>query len=263
MSEVKVRANALLQEAAGSSIERIAAALREVGLTGYAADALCALVRVADATAGDLVAKTGIPDSKIYYALNELIEKGLVEVQAGKPKTYRAVPPEQARARLEAMLEAKHERERDAVARAAALLEPIQAAASSPTTDLAFIVKGERNVLARARAMVESARREVLLLSSDAAFVRKLGDALAKAGRMGRTLRLAVPEDTLDEALARKAEVRPIVCSCRIVVADGQQMLTVGETGDGSLYAITSTDETLVRLGLEYWDSPSCAVGTP
>src|SRR2546425_900193 len=92
MSEVKARANALLQETLGPSAERIRSTLRDFGFSGCAADAFCALVRISDATAGDLVVKTGIPDSKIYYALDELAEKGLVEVQEGKPKTYRVLP---------------------------------------------------------------------------------------------------------------------------------------------------------------------------
>jgi hypothetical protein len=29
---------------------------------------------------------------------------------------------------------------------------------------------------------------------------------------------------------------------------------------DGDAYAITSTDPTLVRLGLDYWESPRCCV---
>lgn len=258
MSEVNARANVLLEEASVPSIEQIAATLREVGLSGYAADTLCALVRLPQATARDLVTKTGIPDSKIYYALNELAEKGLVAVQAGKPKTYRAVPAAQARTRLEAMVAAKHEREREAVQRASALLEPIRAAATSSTTDLAYVVKGYENVVARARSMIASARREVLVLTSDESFLRRLEEGVASAARRGRSVRLAIPDVDVDRAIARKAEVRTVACDCRVVVVDGQQMLTVGETMDGSLYAITSTDETLVRLGLDYWDSPRC-----
>src|SRR3990170_3821507 len=123
MSEVKARANVLLEEAARPSMDEIGGTLRELGLSGYAADAFCALARMPDATAGALVLKTGIPDSKIYYALDELADKGLVEVQAGKPKTHRAVPPGEVEARLGRMLDARHERERDAVRRGAAPLE--------------------------------------------------------------------------------------------------------------------------------------------
>src|SRR5213594_5202420 len=148
MAEGKARANALLQEALESSLDRIAGTLRELGVSGPAADAFCALVRTAEATAAELVRKTGIPDSKIYYALDELAEKGLIEVQAGKPKTYRALPPRETEARLGRMLDAKHDRERKSVTRVGALLEPLRASAKSPATDLAFIVKGLPNVIA-------------------------------------------------------------------------------------------------------------------
>ena len=260
MSEVEARANALLQEATGASIEEISTSLRALGFSGYAANTYGALVRVPEATAGDLVTATGIPDSKIYYALDELSEKGLIEVQAGKPKTYRANPAREAGARLERMLEAKYERERAAVKRAASLLEPLRAAAKSPTTDLAYIVKGQPNVLARVQAMVASARKEIVLLASDEPFFRKLEPELTKAARRRVKLKIAVPDITLDKDLARIAEVRAIVCSCIILVVDEQQVLTVTRTADGSAYGITSTDETLVRLGLEYWESPRCCV---
>src|SRR2546427_7157695 len=88
MSEVKARANALLQDALGPSEERIRGTLRDVGFSSSAAEAFCALIRVREATAGDLVRKTGIPDSKIYYALDELAEKVSWRV---KPESRRPI----------------------------------------------------------------------------------------------------------------------------------------------------------------------------
>jgi len=260
MSEVKRRANVLLEEAAGPSRDAIAATLRGLGLSGYAADTFCALVRLPDATAGDLVSRTGIPDSKIYYALDELAEKGLAAVQPGKPKTYRAVAPRQAAARLQRILDERYERERAAVTRVAALLEPLQSAAQSPTTDLAYVVKGISNVIARAQGMIASSRKEVVVLASDEGFYRKLEPDLVRAARRRVRVKLAVPDFPLDKEIQKAAEIREIVCSCLVLVADGQQVLTVTRLDDGSAYGITSTDETLVRLGLEYWDSPRCCV---
>ncbi len=260
MSEVKARANVLLEEAAKVSREEIAATLRGLGLSGYAADAFCALVRLPEATAGDLVARTGIPDSKIYYALEELVERGLVAVQPGKPKTYRSVAPKDAAARLQRLLDEKYERGRSAVTRVASLLEPLQAAVKTPTTDIAYVVKGLTNVLARAQAMIASGRKEIVVLASDDSFFRKLEPDLARAARRRVKLKLAVPGSVLDTELAKVAEVRTIQCTCLILVVDGQQVLTVTGTDSESPYGITSTDETLVRLGLEYWESPRCCV---
>ncbi len=260
MSEVKSRANVLLEEAARPSRDEIAGTLRELGLTGYAADAFAALARLPEATAADLVVKTGIPDSKIYYALDELADKGLVEVQAGKPKTYRAVPAREVEARLQKILDAKAERERGAVRRVTALLEPLRAGVRSPSTDLAYIVKGLPNIHARAQAMIASARREVILLTSDEAFFRRLEGDLAKAARRRVRAKLALPDLEMDKDLGRAAEVRSITCTASILVVDGQQVLTVSNATEEDAYGITSTDETLVRLGQEYWESPRCCV---
>src|SRR2546428_843148 len=227
---------------------------------GYAADAFYALVRISHATAGDLVVKTAIPDSKIYYALGELAEKGLVEVQEGKPKTYRVVPAKEVEIRLNRLVEAEYDRRRAATTRLGSLLEPLRAATKSPGTDVAYIVKGLPNIVARAKALVSSARKEVVVLASDEEIFRKLEDDLARSARRRVRIRLAVPEIPVVKDLEKAAEIRAIVCGCVLVVVDGQQVLTMSRTADGDAYAITSTDPTLVQLGLDYWESPRCCV---
>src|SRR6058998_3570830 len=246
MAEGKARANALLHEALEPSLDRIAGTLRELGISGPAADAFCALVRTADATASELVRKTGIPDSKIYYALDELAEKGLVEVQAGKPKTFRVVPPKEVEMRLSRMVQAEYDRRR--------------AATKAPSMDVAFIVKGLPNIVARARALIGSARKDVVFLASDEAVFRKLEEDLVRTSRRRVRIRLAVPEMAVAKELEKAAEVRSIICDCMLLVADGQQVLTMSRTREGDAYAITSTDPTLVQLGLDFWESPRCCV---
>src|SRR5213594_3442738 len=260
VSEVKARANSLLQETLGPSAERIRSILRDFGFSGHAADAFYALVRISHATAGDLVVKTGIPDSKIYYALDELAEKGLVEVQAGKPKTYRVVPPKEVEIRLRRIVEADYERRRAATTRLGVLLEPLRAATRSPATDVAYIVKGIPNIVARAQSLIASARKEIVVLASDEPFFRKVEADLGKAGRRRVRVKLAIPDIQLERDLEKAAEVRSIVCNCLLIVVDAQQVLTMTRTLDGDAYAITSTDPTLVQLGLDYWASPRCCV---
>lgn len=260
MSEVKARANVLLHETLGPSVERIGGTLRELGLSGYAAEAFCALVRVSHATAGDLVRATGIPDSKIYYALDELADRGLVEVQAGKPKMYRIVPAKEVEIRLSRIIEADYERRRAATTRLGSLLEPLRAATRSPATDVAYIVKGMPNILTRAQRLIASARKEVVVLASEEPFFRKLEADLGRASRRRVHVKLAIPDIAVERDLEKAAEQRAIVCNCHILVVDAQQVLTVTRTLDGDAYAITSTDPTLVRLGLDYWESPRCCV---
>ena len=64
----------------------------------------------------------------------------------------------------------------------------------------------------------------------------------------------------VEKDLSKMAEVRSILCNCLLLVVDGQQVLTMTRMMDGDAYAITSTDPTLVRLGLDYWESPRCCV---
>ena len=260
MAGVKVRANALFQDAMEPSLDRIAGTLRELGVSGRAAQAFCALVQTTQATAGELVRKTGIPDSKIYYALDELAEKGFVEVQAGKPKTYRVVPPKEVELKLSGMVQAEYERRRAATVRVAALLEPLRAGTKAPAMDVAYIVKGLSNVVARAQTLIASARKDVVLLASDEPVFRKLEEDLVRVTRRRVRVRLALPEIPVAKELAKAAEVRAIICDCMLLVVDGQQVLTVSRTADGDAYAITSTDPTLVQLGLDFWESPRCCV---
>ena len=260
MAGVKVRANALLQDAIEPSLDRIAGTLRELGVSGHAAQTFCALVQMTHASAGELVRKTGIRDSKIYYALDELADKGFVEVQPGKPKTYRVVPPKEVEMRLSRMVQTEYERRRAATVRVAALLEPLRAATKAPAIDVAYIVKGLSNVVARGRALIASARKDVVLLASDEGVFRKLEEDLVRATRRRIRVRLALPEIPVAKELAKAAEVRSIICACMLLVVDGQQVLTVSRTTDGDAYAITSTDPTLVQLGLDFWESPRCCV---
>src|SRR6267143_6544713 len=212
MAGVKVRANALLQDAIEPSLDRIAGMLRDLGLSRHAAQAFCALVETTHASAGELVRKTGIPDSKIYYALDELADKGFVEVQAGKPKTYRVVPPKEVEMRLSRMVQTEYERRRAATVRVAALLEPLRAATKAPAIDVAYIVKGLSNVVARGRALIASARKDVVLLASDEGVFRKLEEDLVRATRRRIRVRLALPEIPVAKELAKAAEVRSIIC---------------------------------------------------
>jgi sugar-specific transcriptional regulator TrmB len=260
MTEVEARSKALLEEAAKSSLDDIRRSLRELGITGYAADTFCALVRLPESTAGELVVKTGIPDSKIYYALEELAQQGLVEVQNGKPKMFRVSPTDEVGLRLREVLKNKFERQTDEINRLVLTIEPLRVASKSPSTNLAYVVKGETNVLARARSMIASARKEITLMTSDEGFFDKLEENLTQAARKKVKLRVALPSTHLDTLLANYGEIRPATGSFVLLIVDGQQILTARNSPGGNMYAITSTDETLVRIASEYWNNPSCCI---
>jgi len=70
--------------------------LKNFGLGEYEAKTYCSLLLSGPSKAGDLSFESGVPQSKIYEALEMLMEKQMIEVFEGRPKEYKASPPEQA-----------------------------------------------------------------------------------------------------------------------------------------------------------------------
>lgn len=70
--------------------------LKGFGLSTYEASAYAVLLRLGLADASTLAHKAEIPFGRVYDVLNGLVERGLLTLQDGRPKQYRAVPPRAA-----------------------------------------------------------------------------------------------------------------------------------------------------------------------
>ena len=68
--------------------------LEFLGIKGYEARAYVSLIRLGEATAQAIASEAGIPQPRSYEVLENLLRKGLIEIKIGKPKKYRAIPPE-------------------------------------------------------------------------------------------------------------------------------------------------------------------------
>lgn len=64
-----------------------------MGLSGYEAQVYLALLGETRAPASRVVRKSGVPQSKVYGALNSLIARGFAEQVLGDVKLYRGLPP--------------------------------------------------------------------------------------------------------------------------------------------------------------------------
>ncbi|HEX2022999.1 MAG TPA: helix-turn-helix domain-containing protein [Candidatus Thermoplasmatota archaeon] len=67
--------------------------LKGFGLSSYEATAYAALLRLSPADASTVAHKADIPFGRVYDVLNSLVERGLLSMQDGRPKQYRAVAP--------------------------------------------------------------------------------------------------------------------------------------------------------------------------
>lgn len=99
--------------------------LRDLGLTTYEAQSYLALIRKPNVSATQLCNAAGIPDSKIYFALEELRKKGLVMVSEGIPRHYSALDPKRALAKLRATIAAEYEKRLEKLSHLVTALEPL------------------------------------------------------------------------------------------------------------------------------------------
>jgi len=68
--------------------------LQEVGLNAYEAAAYLSLLKLGVSEASEIYRDSDVPYGKIYSVLESLVGKGFVEVQASRPKKFRAIDPE-------------------------------------------------------------------------------------------------------------------------------------------------------------------------
>ncbi len=108
--------------------------LESMGLTRYEARALADLVRHGMRTGPALSRDAEIPFGRVYDTLNSLVDRGLVHVEPGRPKQFKAVPSKTIPGRLLAASERRMQAELGSMERhsrdLARLLDDLH-----PTTD--------------------------------------------------------------------------------------------------------------------------------
>ena len=139
------------------SVDETLETLRALGLTEYQAKCFLGLARVSSATASELSAVSGVPRSRIYDVADGLVERGLIEVEPGETKRYRAVPVE--------MAVNKFQREyQSLIADLETQLQNLDPPESEDDSVGVWTVAGRENVLDRARAMIDMADEELFLM---------------------------------------------------------------------------------------------------
>lgn len=84
--------------------------LREVGLSRYEASVYLGLVTDQNAKVTEISKRTGVPQPKVYQALDSLVEKGFCSMGSDLVNRYRPIPPALAfQARLELLARQRQE----------------------------------------------------------------------------------------------------------------------------------------------------------
>ena len=246
--------------------ERMVSRLKEFGLSTYEALTYLALLTNSSITASTLCKETGIPDSKIYFALDGLANRGMVVIQRGNPSIYRAMPPKEAVSNLKRqMTERLNEKIKEADV-LVDMLSPIYESAEKPEElEVAYIIRGQRNIINRMKALVETSRKEISIFISYPAVIRELKESLIKAKERRRVkLNIAVTQEVFEkEDFSNLGEIRLLSClvdqsieSLGMLISDMKTLLTVSDWFDET--AMLTQDKNLIRVCRDYYNNPDC-----
>lgn len=245
--------------------DRIVSRLRELGLASHEALTYATLLSRSKMTAGTLCKETGIPDSKIYYALDGLSKKGMLIVQKGNPNFYLPVPPKEAIASLKQQLNEKlNEKVKEADVLADLLAPIYDSVEKSEELELAYIIRGQKNIINRMKALIETARREVTLFISYPGVIGELESSLMKAREKPRVaLNIAVTQEIAEKGnFSALGKIHLVCCSSLtpadfpgMLITDVKTLLTIANWIDET--AILTQDPNIVRVCRSYFDNPT------
>jgi len=242
--------------------DRIVTRLKELEMSTHEALAYLTLLTHSNITASTLCKETGIPDSKIYYALDGLSKKGMLTVQKGNPNIYLPTPPKDAIANLKQQLtERLNEKNKEADVLVDMLTPMYESTEKSEELEVAYIIRGQKNIINRMKALVETTRKEITIFISYPAVLKALKEELTAAKETRRVrLNVAMTQEVFEkEDSSYLGEIRLLRCSVDslgMLISDMKTLLTVSDWMDGA--ALLTQDQNLIRVAKDYYDSPSC-----
>jgi HTH-type transcriptional regulator, sugar sensing transcriptional regulator len=233
--------------------------LSELGVTGYPARVLTALIENPGASATQLCKLTSIPDSKIYQALDDLEKKWkLIDVSRGNPSLYRALDTNQIIDSLKKNAEQEYSEKLKILASVKKTIEPLAKKAAAPEElEIAYIVKGRHNVVQRLRSAIEESKKQLLFLTFDKDLLEAVQPAMLEAKARKVKVRSAVTPELIETAEAM-GPVKELICKCNLLLSDDSKLVTISNWDSDKCHAIVSDDTVMTTIAREYYDNPKC-----
>lgn len=240
--------------------EQIVTSLKKLDLSTYEAEVYSTLLTHPTMTAGALCKETGISDTKIYYALDSLAEKGMINIRNSNPKVYKPVPPKEAIANLKQRLKEKLNQELKDADVLVEMMLPIYENAEKPEElEIGYILNGRKNIVGRMKALIGNAKKEITLFVSYPALFQELSPALREAQETRRVrLNIAMTEKMLQtEDIKDLGDTRQLCCDVTLLIADLKTLITVSDW-TFSETAMLSQDQNLIRVARDYYENSMC-----
>lgn len=138
----------------------ILASMKNLGFTDYNTQIYVTLLQEGEMDARQLSTKTGVPYSRIYEVLNDMIDKGTLMKIEGRPSTYVANPPQEMLRNLQARVERQFSENADIVsAYLNELFNPEKTNVEVPLT----MFFGEKPNLLRLKNLIKNSSRALVL----------------------------------------------------------------------------------------------------
>lgn len=206
--------------------------------------------------------ETGIPDSKIYYALDGLSKKNMIMVQKGNPNVYMPSAPKEALSSLKQQLTEKLEEKLKEADVLIDLLTPIYESTEKPEElQIAYLIRGQKNITNRMKSLIETARKEITIFISYPEVLGALMPSLKDAKEKRKVkLNVAMTQEIFEkEHPLELGKLRLLHCeidSLGMLISDMKTLITVSDWTDGA--ALLTQDQNLIRVTKEYFDNPAC-----
>lgn len=175
-------------------------------LTEYEADALEMLLELGRTTAPDLADATGIPKARIYGVLDELADRGFIQVTPTRPKQYDAKPPEEILDRAVEWRRQSFESQRQQIETVRDEFEnvfgPLYERASedlSPTEELFHVVNVGEPSERETQIIYQNTTERLHILTKSFEYFESVEPAFAEAIDRGIELRVLFLDPTLLE----------------------------------------------------------------
>ena len=210
--------------------------LEALGLSAYAARTFVALVRLGNATAREVSDSADVPRTRVYDAVDELQEYGLVDVRHSSPKRFWAVSPETTGRYFDREYTTR-------VNTLTSALDDLSPAERSSEQRGVWTVTGRETVAERIVDFVADAEEEVVFMTVEDLLTDEIADSLAAANDRGVSIRLAPMSTTTESQLADRLPDADTFESIwdwsdtpagRLLMIDGERTLvSVLAEGDG------------------------------
>jgi len=158
--------------------------LEQFGLSAYAARTFVALSSLGTGTARDISQVSEVPRTRVYDAIDELHERGLVDILQSSPKQFWAISGETASRTLEHELRHRTELLRTALSE----LEPVERRAEQRGV---WTVDGQTAVTERVLDFFASADDEIVYMTVEELLTEDLIEGLGEAAERGVSIKLA------------------------------------------------------------------------